>query len=140
MELQRKFPDVHIKTITQHIFQSIFDKTLKDGSCNIREFGKFISFQTKSSKLGRNVIRLKFRLSTSLEMKIKTDNYLLNNIPVKSSMIFDDKNEEKCKDKRGIRNANVAAAKEASNIGKKRSEDSVVEFEVSRIIHNLNKL
>jgi hypothetical protein len=140
IELQKKFQDVHIKTVIQHVFQSIFDKTLKDGSCNIREFGKFVAFQTKSSKIGRNVVRFKFRLSSSLEKKIKTDDYLLNNIPVKSTAAFNEEHEEKCKNKRDISKANANASKEAGSVGKIRTNCHVVEHEVNKIINNINNL
>lgn len=138
-ELQKKFPNVHIQTLVQHIFQAILDKTLKDSSCHIREFGNFIAFKTISSKLGRDVIRLKFKLSTTLHSKIKTDEFFLSNIPVKAINTFTSHHEEMVKDKREQSKANIEAQKNASIYGKEKTKSQIQDEEVTNIIGDLFK-
>lgn len=138
-ELQKKYPNVHIQTLVQHIFQAILDKTLKDSSCHIREFGKFLAYSTISSKLGRSVVRFKFKLSTTLDSKIKVDDYFLNNVPAKAINVFADQHEEAVKGKRDQSKANIIAQKEAERFGKEKTKSNIQNDEVSNIIGNLFK-
>jgi len=126
LELQKKFPNAPIQQITQYMFQLILHKTLTDGSCSIRGFGKFISFKTISNRIGRDVIRFKFKISNALIGKLKTDQYTLNNIPVKATNIFNSRHENNTKDKKEQSQANTVASKEAEKLGKKKTEERVV--------------
>jgi len=126
LELQKKFPNVPIQTITQFIFQSILDKTLKDGSCSIRDLGKFISFRTRSNRVGQDVIRFKFKISNALSGKLKNDSYILDNIPVKAVNVFNEKHKENTKNRKEQSAANVLAAKEAEKLGKKKTGENLV--------------
>lgn len=137
--LQKKYPDTYIKAIIQNLFQMIFEKTLKDGSCHIREFGKFVAFKTNSVRIGREVIRFKFKISPSLENKIKIDEFLLTNIPVKATVPFTEKHEEICKDKKDIRDANVKAFHESAAIGAENTKKQIVLEEVNSILNNLDE-
>jgi len=136
-ELQKKFPNVHIRKLVDLIFRMTLEKALKDGSCYIREFGRFSTYKVKSTKLGKDVIRFKFRISTTLDKKIKTDQYYLDNIPASSNYLFGEKNENICKDKKNQREANVVAEKEAEKIGRDRTKKHVLTDEISNILHEL---
>jgi len=133
-ELQKKFPNVHIQTITQYIFSAILNKTFNDGSCSIREFGKFVSFKTRSSRTSQDVIRFKFKISNTLNQKIKQDQYLINNTPVKALNVFSDKHEEKTKDKKLQHEANVIAQKEAEKLGKVKTQSQLVVNIINSIV------
>lgn len=95
-EIIKKYPNTNIKAILQSVFTGLIDKTLNDGGCIIREFGNFKAFKTHSSKLGKDVIRFKFTISPALEKKIKFDEYLLNNIPIKAKIPFTEEHQKKC--------------------------------------------
>ena len=66
LELQRKFPDTHVTSIVNDIFQMMIDKIFNDGYCLIRRFGKFYAFNTFSSRKGKQVVRFKFKPSSTL--------------------------------------------------------------------------
>ena len=120
-DLLKKHPDVNIRRIVHDIFDCILEKTLKDGSSRINEFGKFESFKTFSTKLARNVIRFKFRISPVLEKKIKFDKYLLDNAPVKAKIAFTNEHLEKCNQQ--VKQSNVSAGSEASKLGNLRTKE-----------------
>lgn len=126
LELQKKFPNAPIQQITQYLFQLILHKTLNDGACSIRSFGKFISFKTRSNRVGQDVIRFKFKISNALINKLRNDKYVLNNIPIKAVNIFAETHENKTKDKKFQSKANTTASKEAEKLGKKKTEERVV--------------
>mgnify|MGYP001470667044 CR=1 FL=1 len=126
LELQKKFPNVPIRQIIQSTFQSILNKTLNDGSCSIRDFGKFISFRTRSNRIGQDVIRFKFKISNALNNKLKNDQYIFNNVPVKAANVFTELHKEKTKHKKTQSEANIKAAKEAEKLGKKKTEEHLV--------------
>jgi len=121
LELSKKHPDVNVRRIVHDVFDSIIEKTLKDGSCKVSEFGKFDSYKTNSTKLGTEVIRFKFRISPFFEKKIKFDQYLLSNAPVKAKIPFTEENLEKCNQE--IRASNIEADFEARKLGDLRTKE-----------------
>jgi len=137
IELQKKFVNAHIPTLVQYIFQGILEKTLRDGSCSIREYGKFISFKTKSNKVGQEVIRFKFKLSNTLANKLRIDQYLLENMPIKAVNVFTEENEEKTKDKKTQSKANVSAQKEAEKLGREKTKGKLVTNEILSIMDTI---
>ena len=139
LEIQKKFQNIHVRELVDHIFRSIINKALNHGSCQIRELGRFNVYKTKSTKTGRYVIRFKFRTSTTLDKKIKTDQYYLKNIPIKANVPFGVKNEEICKDKKDITQANLQAEREAEREGKNRTKKQIVVHEIDSILLDLEK-
>lgn len=137
-ELQKKFPDAHMKKIIDSIFRSIIEKSLKDGSCFVKEFGHFSSYGKWSTKMNRKVIRFKFTVASSLERKIKTDPYYIDTIPVKAKNVFTEKHEIACKNKKTQREANLEAEKEAKQFGKNQTKKQSVIEEVNSIINEFN--
>ena len=136
-ELQKKFVNAHIPTIAQYIFQAILDKSLRDGSCSIREFGKFITFKTRSNKTGNDVIRFKFKITNTLGNKLKIDQYILNNIPVKAPNVFTPEHEEKTRNKKLQQKANITAQKEAEKLGKEKTKSNLVTNEIMDIMNSI---
>ncbi|HQF36719.1 MAG TPA: hypothetical protein PLL26_03730 [Candidatus Dojkabacteria bacterium] len=134
MDLQKKFQNAHIPTLVQYIFQAILEKTLKDGSCSVREFGKFITFRTRSNKIGQDVIRFKFKISNTLSNKLKTDQYLLDNMPVKAPTVFTTEHEEKTKNKKEQQKLNITAQKTAEKLGKEKTKSNLVTNEIISIM------
>jgi hypothetical protein len=94
--LKRQYPDVPMESLVHSIFDSVFRKSARDGACSIKSFGKFIMFSTYSTRLKKNVVRFKFNRSVSLDKQIKNDEYLLNILPCKTKVPFEDNNAEKC--------------------------------------------
>jgi nucleoid DNA-binding protein len=136
-DLQKKFQNAHIPTLVQYIFQAILEKSLKDGSCSIREFGKFITFRTRSNKIGQDVIRLKFKIANTLGNKLRIDPYLLDNIPVKAATVFTPEHEEKTRDKKLQQKANITAQKEAEKLGKIKTKDHLATNEIISIMDSI---
>jgi nucleoid DNA-binding protein len=133
-ELQKRFPEVHVPTIVDAVFQSIIGKITRHSNCTVREFGKFTAFVTHSEKLAKETVRFKFKLSSALNKKLKSDQYLLENLPVKAQNVFNEKNKEVCESKQVVKQANLAAISEANKISKKRTDEAVAADTVSKII------
>ena len=132
--LQQQYPDVHVKTLVPTLFQAILEKTLVDGSCLIRGFGSFVAFRSHSNKIGRDVIRFKFKPSQALDRKFKTDDYLLANIPVKAKRAFTEDHAEKCQSGQMQKSYNVEAQKKAGQLGNKRTNEKLVLDEIIKAI------
>jgi hypothetical protein len=133
--LQKEFPQVAIKKLVNRLFELVTDKTIYEGGCHIRQFGKFIAYPVYSTRTGKKVVRFKYRISASLTNAIK-DTYVINNIPSKPSAAFDAQNEEKCKDKKDHRQLNIKSQQYASKVGKETTKKKIVEDEVINIISN----
>lgn len=135
-ELQKKYPAVHVPSVIDSVFQSIIEKITKDSSCTIREFGKFVAFVTYSEKMSKNVIRFRFKLSSALSKKFKSDQYLLENLPVKAQHPFTKEHEKKCANKQEKKLANLAAIKEANQISKIKTNEAIAAETVFNIVNN----
>ena len=125
---------VHVREIFHEIIQSIFNKTINHGSCTIREFGKFVSFVTPSTRLGRDTIRFKFSTSSALMNRIKNDTYLLNNLPVKSKHTFEEQHEQICEPKRDQRDENFKARNEAEKLGREKTQEFIARQELMDLL------
>ncbi len=130
LDLQKKYQDVKVREFVNSLFQAIINKATQDGSCSIREFGKFIAFVTDSSRIGKHVLRFKFKVTPALNDKIKNDEYLIKNLPIKAKNPFTKKNEENCLSKKDQRDANFIAQKHASILGKERTLEKIKQEEM----------
>ena len=137
--LQGKYPNVHVKSLVPSLFQAILEKTLTDGSCLIRGFGSFVAYKTYSNKIGRDVIRFKFKPSQALDRKLKTDDYLLDNMPVQAKRAFDEKHAKKCEAHQEQKSYNIEAQKEAVQLGNERTRDKLILDEVIKAINDENE-
>jgi len=124
--LKRKYPEIDIKTFINSLFQEILDKVFRDGACPISGLGKFIAFVTYSSRINSNVVRFKFRPAAPLIKRIKRDQYLLEKLPVKANVPFTEQHEEKCKDKREIKNINLEAQIQINKVVRERTKENLV--------------
>jgi len=135
-ELQKKYPNEHIKSVIQSIFQSIVEKTLKDGSCHIRELGNFSSFVTYSGKSCSKVVRFKFKTAISLIEKIKTDKYLIENLPIKAKVPFTEEHQNKCNTE--LKLNNTKARIEANQLGKNKTREKLANQAVLEILNRIS--
>jgi hypothetical protein len=135
-DLIEKYPDIPIKSIVNSLFQRIIEKTLNDGSCTIRSFGKFISFVTFSGKLGRDVVRFKFKLSPTFNKKIRDDDYLIKTHNVRARNTFGEIEKERIIDdiiqKRKIENAKAVI--EAGKQGSMKTRERLIEKTLKEMI------
>ena len=134
LELKRKFPETPIESFIQHLFSSMLEKTLKDGSCHIREFGKFCSYQTKSSRLNSDVVRFKFKISSTLIKKINNDHYFKKVVPIKAQVPFTPEHEKACSDKREIYLNNKEAENEAFKLGREKTDKNVSRQTITELL------
>jgi nucleoid DNA-binding protein len=139
IELQKKFNNVHVPTVIQYLFHAILTKVLKDGSCSVREFGKFIAYRTKSGKIGKDVVRFKFKISNTLNTKLKLDKYLLENVPIRAQNIFTEDHEQKIKEKQQIKTSNVIAQQSAEKYGKERTKSNIATNEILELLNNITE-
>ena len=79
-ELKKKYQGINIKEFTNDLFMKILEKTFNDGASTIVGFGSFYCYKTFSSRLGHDVIRLKYNISKALNKSIKRDKYLLSKV------------------------------------------------------------
>jgi len=138
-KLKKRFPNIPIKQIVDEIFDEIVKKTVTDGACSIRQLGKFVSYKTKSSKTLQDVVRFKFRISPTFDKCLKTDDYHLMNLPVRTKVPFNEQHEEVCKDKRNIRDANIEAQRESERLGKINTNKNIIIDEVENILEEDRK-
>lgn len=134
LKLKEKYPGVNVRQFIHDFIQALLDKALSDGSVSIREFGKFLAFVTWSNRVGKMLVRFKFKPTFSLTSKLNSDQYLLENLPVKTPAPFTKEHEEKCKDKKEQRQHNFQAMQEAQQLGRKRTQENLAKDEIMRII------
>jgi hypothetical protein len=132
--LQKKYNDANIPMIVNDLFDELIRKTLFDGSTNIREFGKFISYKIEDENGTK--IRFKFVSSRSLKLKLTTDTYILDKMPIKAKHKFDEKNEEKCKDKQQKKKLNKQTEDLAIIHGNQRTIENICKFEIEKLIED----
>ncbi len=138
-DLQNRFPGVHVPTFIDALFQAILSKVTKHADCTIREFGKFTAFVSHSKRLSKNIVKFKFRISTALNDKLKSDDYLIRNLPVKAATPFNDEHKKNVADKQEKKQANVKAKTAASSFSRKKTDETIVANEIARIVgHNPN--
>ena len=131
-ELTKKYgSNIEVEHFIQDLFTSIVNKTLNEGGCGIRGLGSFASFVTYSGKSNKNVVRFKFKLSNAFRKRITNDEYLLNNLPVKSQYAFSEVNESKCNHE--LKLENIRTTKEAMRFGKAKED----EFKHSQLVLDL---
>ena len=133
--LQKQYKDAPIPAIIDTMFSLIIHKVTNDSSCTIREFGKFIAFITHSEKIGKETVRFKFKLSAALRQKMKNDEFLLNNLPVKAQTSFTKDNADKVKDKQEKKKANLHATSKVSKISKIKTDERIVADHIRDIIN-----
>lgn len=133
--LKKKYPHVNIPEIVNEIFSMIIEKTFKHSSCSIRELGKFIAFQTYSGKLKRHTGRFKFQTANSLSSKIKKDNYLIENLPLKARNIYDENNEKICQNFQDQKKANTETVRKSSKIEREETQRTLVKDEISELLN-----
>lgn len=136
LDIKKKFPNSDVEHIIPYLFDAIIQKTLRDGACTIREFGKFISYGRTSGKTYQKTIRFKFRIATSLIKKLNSDKYWLNRIPVEAKLEFNEEHEKKCQDKRQIRDQNIKAINEAEKLSNKKTIQNINTHNILDILHN----
>lgn len=134
-DLQKKYPQIHVPTFIDDVFQRIINKVITDGCSTIREFGKFVAFVTHSKRTCRDTVRFKFKISSSLNTKIKDDEYLLQNLPVKAKVVFNHKNEAICESKQEQKQENLKASTEAIRLGRKKTQEYLAKDIISNIIN-----
>jgi len=98
-DLIKKYPNVDISNFVHDMITFIIQKACFDGSCSIRDFGKFLSYKIYSSRLGKETVRFKFKHSTSFLNRIKNDKYMLEKLAVRIAVPFTEQHEKKCADK-----------------------------------------
>lgn len=132
-DLKEQFPEVDdMEELVHKFFAAIVDKTLTDGSCLIRELGKFYAYVTYSNKINAETIRMKFRLAPSLNNKIKSDKYLIEHLPVRDKTPFTEKNEELCQDKRDQKRNQKIISQATANANRKTNERKT-----KKVIHDI---
>ena len=136
LKLKEKYPDLNIRQFIHDFIQALLDKALSDGSVSIREFGKFLAFVTYSKRVGKNLVRFKFKPTFSLTSKLNSDQYLLENLPVKTPASFTKDHEAKCKDKKEQRQDNFKAMQEAQQLGRKRTQENLAKDEIMKILND----
>lgn len=139
INLKKKFPNVDVENVIQYLFMEILQKTIMDGSCHIREFGKFVAFGTYSQKLNKNVVRFKFRPSMAMVNKLNNDQFVLNNVPVKSKIPFNEQHEQNCQNKRHIKDLNTQAEHEADKMGHQKTLQNTNVYEIIDLLENKEK-
>lgn len=135
-ELRKKYPNIEIDKIVHDIFDKILQKCFQDGSCTIREFGKFDCFKVFSSRIGREQVRFKFKTTVALINKIRNDSYLLDGLVSAKSKEFNDEHKKRCEGRDEQKRLNYEARKLASSKQKKNTEEKLVKQKILDMINN----
>lgn len=134
--LEKIYPDVDITKLVHNIFEQILNKCFQDGSCTIREFGKFDCFKVFSSRVGREQVRLKFKATVSLIDKIRNDSYLLNELVSVQSREFTDEHQNRCDGKENQKKLNYEARRLASSKQKEKTKERLAKQRILDIVAN----
>ncbi len=134
IEMQRLYPDLDIPTLVHQLFTKLIEKTFNDGACSIRELGKFISFKAYSSKLNREIVKLKFKIATSLIKRIRFDDFLLNSLPLQGVSEFSDKHKKACLNKEAQKAANQSVYSQATQSEKEKTQDRLGKLEILKVL------
>lgn len=133
LEIKRKHPNIiNIERVIDDTFNEIMEKTFKDGSCPIRNLGKFTSFQSYSTRSNTNVVKFKFIPSQTFREKIKEDKYLLDILPIKAAVPFTQEHANKCN--KEIKLANDRAKEAASRLSTKKTKEKLAKHEILSIL------
>ena len=98
-ELIRKYPNIDITNLFHDLITLIIQKSCFDGSCHIREFGKFVAYKVYSHRLKKNTVRFKFKHSLSFLNRLKNDKYIINKLAIKAIVPFTEEHKKQCLDK-----------------------------------------
>lgn len=132
-QLQKKYPDVHIRSLIQSLFQLILNKTIEDGNCTIRGFGRFSCYKAYSSRTKKTVPRLKFKISSRLSSRMINDQYILSKLKVKNNIECDlDKFDEESIQ---VRDNNFSNKINSSSIGNKKANEAKITNTILTIIN-----
>lgn len=134
--LKKKYPDLNISIIFNDIIDEVLRKTFTDGACTIRKLGKFLAYQTYSTRLGKNTCKFKFMTSSTFNKKISNDQYLLDNLPIKSKGKFDENNQEKCKDYQNKKLENHELRKQSQQNERERTKERLAKIEILEALSN----
>ena len=100
-KLQEKYTSINVSEFINDLFTEIQNKSISDGSCLIYNFGHFFAFKNFSNKKFKFQPRFKFKVSRALIKKMADDPYILDQINLTTSMIFDQK---KMQDEKYLKN------------------------------------
>ena len=100
-KLQEKYTSINVSEFINYLFTEIQNKSISDGSCLIYNFGRFFAFKNFSNKKFKFQPRFKFKVSRALIKKMADDPYILDQINLTTSMIFDQK---KMQDEKYLKN------------------------------------
>lgn len=134
IKLQKKYPDIHIKSIIDDIFREIIEKTIKDGSTVIKGFGKFVSYASYSGKLDTDVIRFKFKASNAFMGKIKKDEYLLNNAIKPAKRFIGNKLTDRTGE---IRKENLENMKTSLTSGNEKTKEKLALYQIESLLEDV---
>jgi len=132
--LSKKYPNINIEKLFRDILEEILEKTFTDGACTIRTFGKFIAYQTYSTRLNKNLCNFKFRPGVTFKKRIQEDEYLLNNLPFKSKASFTEKHEQSCQRFQDQKQINYENRKLTEKYEKKRTREKLAKIEILNIL------
>ena len=137
-EIQRQFKltEDQSRRIIHTVIDQIISKTLSDGCCIIRSFGKFLAYKTFSIRTNRQMPRFKFKLTPSLTRKLNSDKYLIDHLEIQSKCEFNENHEEICKSKRELRDSNYVAQAEATKLGKKKSKEKIAATDILSMLED----
>lgn len=133
--LKKKYPEMNVSKVFNDFMDEIVEKTFNDGSCTIRKFGKFTAFQTYSTRLSQNVCKFKFKLSTTFNKKILTDEYLLKKLPLETKSTFGEENQQKCESYQDRKKENYKARQLSQQNEKVKTKQRLAKYEVLDILN-----
>lgn len=127
LENKEKYPGTNFKLehLINDIFVEIMEKAIYDGSCLIRSFGTFVAFKVFSNRTKKEAPRFKFKISLSLNDKLKTDQHIIDSLISSEPNKFDEKHEEVCKEKRHISRERAKAPYLANQQSRQRTEEKI---------------
>jgi len=133
-KIEKIYPEIDVTKLVHVLMESIIEKTLQDGNCTIRELGKFTSYVAESSRVGRDIVRFKFKVSQAFTNKIRYDEFLLENLKKEAAAEFTEAHERNCKGKREKRHLNIIAQSNAAKHSKQMTQENVAREEILKII------
>lgn len=137
-ELMKKYPHVDIINLFHDLTTLVIQKACFDGSCPIREFGKFIAFKIYSHRLKKDTVRFKFKHSISFLNRIKNDKYMTEKLAVKETVPFTEYHQQKCADKQNRKTKLNALLPKIHESTKAKTDYKVATQEIFKILESDN--
>lgn len=134
-EFKRKYcEDFDAKAVMNKFFEHMMEYCIENSAFRVSNLGNFTMFKVFSTRTNKNMVRFKFKPSSTLIKKLNSDQYILENIPVSDVKVFGSDAEKRVEGKREKANENyklnasIALSHEKEKARERQSKNALLEL------------